>query len=97
MSVQQEPAPLSELFEYPLLPEDLRSEGVLSDGRFVKVYKLKMVYVLMAENENPIVAGAKLISLTCEVDDKRILPMDVLQMTPWDFNYLMDLIHKHKR
>ena len=97
MSVQQEPAPLSELFEYPLLPEDLRAEGVLSDGRFVKVYKLKMIYILMAETENPIVAGARLISLTCEVDDKRILPIDVLQMTTWDFNYLMNLICKHKR
>jgi hypothetical protein len=95
--VQPEPAPSSELFEYPLLPEDLRAEGVLSDGRFVKVYKLKMIYVLMAETENPILAGARLISLTCEVDDKRILPTDILQMTPWDFIYLMNLIHKHKR
>lgn len=95
--MQPEPAPSSELFEYPLLPEDLRAEGVLSDGRFVKVYKLKMIYVLMAETENPILAGARLISLTCEVDDKRILPTDILQMTPWDFIYLMNLIHKHKR
>ena len=97
MNVQQEPVPSSELFEYPLLPEDLRAEGVLSDGRFVKVYKLKMIYILMADTENPILASARLIALTCEIDDKRILPTDVLQMTPWDFNYLMDLIHKHKR
>ena len=95
--MQQEPAPSSELFEYPLLPEDLRAEGVLSDGRFVKVYKLKMIYILMADTENPILASARFIALTCEVDDKRILPTDVLQMTPWDFNYLIDLIHKHKR
>jgi hypothetical protein len=95
--VQQEPAQSSELFEYPLLPEDLRAEGILSDDRFVKVYKLKMVYVLMAETEHPILAGARLISLTCEVDDKRILPTDILQMTPWDFNYLLELIYKHTR
>jgi hypothetical protein len=95
--VQPEPAPSSELFEYPLLPEDLRAEGVLSDGRFVKVYKFKMIYVLMVEIENSILAGARLISFTCEVDDKRILPTDILQMTPWDFIYLMNLIHKHKR
>ena len=95
--MQQEPAQSSELFEFPLLPEDLRAEGVLSDGRFVKVYKLKMVYKLLAETEHPILAGARLISLTCEVDDKRILPIDILQMTPWDFNYLLELIHKHKR
>ena len=95
--MQQEPAPSSDLFEYPLLPGDFRAEGVLSDGRFVKVYKLKMVYVLMAEAEHPVLAGARLISLTCEVDDKRILPVDILQMTPWDFSYLLELIHKHKR
>ena len=95
--MQPEPVQSSDLFEYPLLPEDLRAEGILSDGRFVKVYKLKMVYVLMAEADQPILAGARLISLTCEIDDKRILPIDILQMTPWDFSYLLELIHKHKR
>ena len=95
--MQPEPVQSSDLFEFPLLPEDLRAEGVLSDGRFVKVYKLKAVYVWMADSEHPILTGARLIALTCEVDDKRILPTDILQMTVWDFNYLMNLIHKHKR
>jgi hypothetical protein len=77
-----------------LVLSDKKGEIVLSDGRFVSVFKTKVRHVLLSKDKDETVVAIKLISLVTTVDDKPFEINDIVNLSVEDFKKIAELVFK---
>lgn len=73
---------------------DKKAEVVLSDGRFVAIYKVKLGHVLLSKDADDTIAMVKLIHLTTKVDEKPFEVKDILNLELKDFHKIVEALNK---
>ncbi len=73
---------------------DKKGELVLSDGRFVSVYKVKVFHLLAARDPDDLAQSLKLATLVTRIDEKSPTIEEMLNMEVHDFMKIMHYISK---
>lgn len=72
---------------------DLRSEikavVSLNDGRKMSIHRPLTAHLWLAENKNPIISAAILITILVKIDDRNMTLQEVLELPTTDFNSIL--------
>ena len=71
-----------------------KAETILSDGRFVSVYQVRVGHMAVAYDTNPVLQAAKLIAQVVKIDDQAINMHQALNLDMHDFNKIVPLLIK---
>lgn len=77
-----------------LVQSDKVAEVVLSDGRFVSIYRIKIKHLIMAADSKAALQTCKLMSLVTTIDDKPFELEDVFELRLGDYQKISDALNK---
>lgn len=72
-----------------LVQSDRQAEVVLSDGRFVTIYKLKVWHLILSEDKDHMVRAVNLIATATTIDDAKPTIQQILNLDVEDFNKIV--------
>lgn len=73
---------------------DNKAEIILEDGRFASIHKVKVGHMIVAQDADPLVQMAKLITLVVKIDNQPVSVKDVLNLDIKDFSKIIEAVSK---